>query len=150
MYWDRPGATKGAKMSGRTESDYYWACFRLMESELVKLVEATQEPDLDEMFQEVRADARQLFMEGCMFRRMVNVEPDCALEFKSAVMTAIRERSRALASKEVHARTQAGEEISHENNFVAIMLRDRDNNTPDYQRRVALYELAKQVADRVA
>lgn len=124
------------------------ALFAEIEAQLAEHVK--HDADLDELFQEVRADAREWFVVQCENRRMVNAKPDYPLEFKNAVLTAIRERSRALASKEVYARTQAGEEISDENNFVAIMLRDRYNNTPDYQRRAALYELAQQVAFSMA
>lgn len=112
-----------------------------------------QDADLDELFQEVRADVRERFAEGCMFCRMVHIgpaEPDYALEFRRAMHAAIQQRSQALAAVKVRERRLACEEISAELNVVAIMLQDRDNNTLDYQRRVALYELAKQVADRVA
>ena len=148
MYRDRPGATKGAKMTSREADE---ALFAELDARLAERVK--QDADLDELFQEVRADVRERFAEGCMFCRIVQMEsaePDYALEFRRAMHAAIQQRSQALAAVKVRERRLAGEEISAELNVVAIMLRDRDNNTPDYQRRVALYELAKQVADRVA
>lgn len=118
-----------------------------------KLTEALKgHPEALELWEELRAAARREFPSRCSWRIDSNVSNEPTVQnypqdFHQSVDWAIQRRSQSLAAEEIVRRRKRDGAESHEGlTFVDIMLEERDNNTPEYQRRKLLTNAARQLA----
>lgn len=100
-----------------------------------------------ELWDEIEPQVLNEFTERCEWEHQLDAQHNYSRSFVMSVRSRIEQRSLHLAAEQVAERQANGEEISMEMNAVALMLAERDNNTPEYRRRLSLYEAACAVAE---